>query len=82
MERVCHVTLPLKLRLIFILLLRYIEETIRLDKERYNGHVEQGMPFSQTTPPSFVPSYHRDEHTQQGATDRTDTMDDILNALG
>ena len=83
MEAVCH--LPhfsdLNTWLIILLSFRYIDETIRLDREKFKAHIEQGIPFKQTLSLPPTPSYCRSEPTFQDTADRVD-MDDILNALG
>ena len=56
-----------------------MDETISLDRERFKNHVEEGIPFTQTSPlPSIM--------DREGGTPFRDTadgtdMDDILYAL-
>ena len=61
-------------------LVRYVDETISLDRAKFKNHAEQGIPFARTPPPSSVPSDHAGESSFQDTGDGMD-MEDILFAL-
>jgi hypothetical protein len=82
MEVVCRVNLLVDSWLTNTSFPSYLDETIRLDREKFKNHVEQqGIPFAQTPPEPPPPSHRGGGPSFQESADRTE-IDDILNALG